>query len=73
MTLIIGSQSGPTGREGHNRLDLRSRAPRPFAFFIPSITPLHDTRMELKKGVRARAAPLQWQLMMKCWKMNLRP
>jgi hypothetical protein len=47
-----------------------------FAFFIPSIfTPLHDTRMEKKKGVceTRELTPLQWQLMMKCWKMNLRP
>jgi hypothetical protein len=47
-----------------------------FAFFIPSIfTPLHDTRMEKKKGVTEtrQLTPLQWQLMMKCWKMNLRP
>ncbi len=47
-----------------------------FAFFIPSIfTPLHDTRMETKKGVTEtrQLTPLQWQLMMKCWKMNLRP
>src|SRR6185437_8724452 len=47
-----------------------------FAFFIPSIfTPLHDTRMEDKKGVTEtkQLTPLQWQLMMKCWKMNLRP
>jgi hypothetical protein len=47
-----------------------------FAFFIPSIfTPLHDTRMEKKKGVTetSQLTPLQWQLMMKCWKMNLRP
>jgi hypothetical protein len=47
-----------------------------FAFFIPSIfTPLHDTRMEKKKGVTETRllSPLQWQLMMKCWKMNLRP
>ena len=47
-----------------------------FAFFIPSIfTPLHDTRMEKKMGVTQthQLTPLQWQLMMKCWKMNLRP
>src|SRR4029079_13534471 len=47
-----------------------------FAFFIPSIfTPLHDTRMETQKGVTetSELTPLQWQLMMKCWKMNLRP
>jgi hypothetical protein len=47
-----------------------------FAFFIPSIfTPLHDTRMATRKGVTEtqQLTPLQWQLMMKCWKMNLRP
>jgi len=47
-----------------------------FAFLIPSIfTPLHDTRMENEKGVTEtrQLSPLQWQLMMKCWKMNLRP
>ncbi|HBR56834.1 MAG TPA: hypothetical protein DEA22_05100, partial [Blastocatellia bacterium] len=47
-----------------------------FAFLIPSIfTPLHDTRMEMEKGVTQtkQLTPLQWQIMMKCWKMNLRP
>ena len=47
-----------------------------FAFFIPSIfTPLHDTRMAEKIGVTEtrQLTPLQWQLMMKCWKMNRRP
>jgi hypothetical protein len=31
--------------------------------------------MEQKKGVTqtSQLTPLQWQLMMKCWKMNLRP
>ena len=31
--------------------------------------------MEKKKGVTEtkQLTPLQWQLMMKCWKMNLRP
>jgi radical SAM superfamily enzyme YgiQ (UPF0313 family) len=46
-----------------------------FAFFVPSIfTPLHDTRMAKKEGVTdtRQLTPLQWQLMMKCWKMNLR-
>jgi len=35
---------------------------------------LHDTRMEKKKGVTEtrQLSRLQWQLMMKCWKMNLR-
>ena len=47
-----------------------------FGFLVPSIfTPLQDTRMEQKKGVTEtrNLSPLQWQLMMKCWKMNLRP
>ncbi|HOK44443.1 MAG TPA: hypothetical protein PLK67_00830, partial [Bryobacteraceae bacterium] len=47
-----------------------------FAFLVPSIfTPLHDTRMQHKKGVTetSELSALQWQLMMKCWKMNLRP
>ena len=46
-----------------------------FAFLVPSIfTPLHDTRMEHQTGVRTRQlSPLQGQLMMKCWKHNLRP
>jgi hypothetical protein len=46
------------------------------AFLIPSIfTPLHDTRLANSRGVsRTRdLSPLQWQLLMKCWKMNLRP
>jgi hypothetical protein len=31
--------------------------------------------MEMKKGVTEtmKLTPLQWQLIMKCWKMNLRP
>jgi len=38
-------------------------------------TPLHDTRLEHATGVTEtrNLTPLQWQLMMKCWKMNLRP
>jgi hypothetical protein len=47
-----------------------------FAFLVPSIfTPLHDTRMEKKTGVTEtkNLTRLQWQLMLKCWKFNLRP
>jgi len=47
-----------------------------FAFLVPSIfTPLHDTRMEKKTGVTEtqQLSALQWQLLMKCWKFNLRP
>ncbi len=77
MTLIIGSP-GETDDDSRATLDLIYEIERRglFAFFIPSIfTPLHDTRMEKKRGVAetAELSPLQWQLMMKCWKMNLRP
>jgi len=77
MTLIVGNP-GETDDDTRATLDLVYEVERRglFAFFIPSIfTPLHDTRMEDQKGVTETAAltPLQWQLMMKCWKMNLRP
>jgi radical SAM superfamily enzyme YgiQ (UPF0313 family) len=77
MTLIVGSP-GETDEDVRATLDLIYEVERRglFAFFIPSIfTPLHDTRMAKKKGVAEtrELTPLQWQLMMKCWKMNLRP
>jgi len=77
VTLIIGTP-GETDDDTRATLDLIYEVERRglFAFFIPSIfTPLHDTRMEKKKGVSEtrELTPLQWQLMMKCWKMNLRP
>ena len=77
MTLIIGNP-GETDDDVRATIDLVYEVERRglFAFFIPSIfTPLHDTRMEKKEGVTetAQLTPLQWQLMMKCWKMNLRP
>jgi hypothetical protein len=77
MTLIIGSP-GETDDDVKATLDVIYEVERRglFAFFIPSIfTPLHDTRMEKSKGVSQtrELTPLQWQLMMKCWKMNLRP
>jgi radical SAM superfamily enzyme YgiQ (UPF0313 family) len=77
MTLIIGSP-GETDEDTKATLDLIYEVERRglFAFFIPSIfTPLHDTRMEHSQGVSEtrQLTPLQWQLMMKCWKMNLRP
>jgi radical SAM superfamily enzyme YgiQ (UPF0313 family) len=77
MTLIIGSP-GETDDDTKATLDVIYEVERRglFAFFIPSIfTPLHDTRMEQAKGVTEtrQLTPLQWQLMMKCWKMNLRP
>jgi hypothetical protein len=77
MTLIVGSP-GETDDDVRATLDLIYEVERRglFAFFIPSIfTPLHDTRMEKTRGVAEtrELTPLQWQLMMKCWKMNLRP
>ena len=59
MTLIIGNP-GETDEDVKATLDLIYEVERRglFAFFIPSIfTPLHDTRMEKKKGVtETRAA-----------------
>jgi hypothetical protein len=77
MTLIVGNP-GETDDDVRATIDLIYEVERRglFAFFIPSIfTPLHDTRMEKQKGVTEtrQLTPLQWQLMMKCWKMNLRP
>jgi len=77
MTLMIGNP-GETDEDVMATLDLVYEIERRglFAFLIPSIfTPLHDTRMEHGRGVREthELTPLQWQLMMKCWKMNLRP
>jgi radical SAM superfamily enzyme YgiQ (UPF0313 family) len=77
MTLIVGNP-GETDQDVMDTLDLIYEMERRnlFAFLIPSIfTPLHDTRMENKQGVTEtrQLTPLQWQLMMKCWKLNLRP
>ena len=77
MTLIVGNPD-ETDEDNMATLDLIYEMERRglFAFLIPSIfTPLHDTRMEMEKGVTQtkNLTSLQWQLMMKCWKMNLRP
>jgi hypothetical protein len=77
MTLIVGNP-GETDDDVMETLDLIYEIERRglFAFLVPSIfTPLHDTRMENERGVSEtrQLTPLQWQLMMKCWKMNLRP
>jgi radical SAM superfamily enzyme YgiQ (UPF0313 family) len=77
MTLIVGSP-GEAEEDVKATLDLILEIERRglFAFFIPSIfTPLHGTRLADKRGVdRTRdLSPSQWQLLMKCWKMNLRP
>ncbi|MBK5290850.1 MAG: B12-binding domain-containing radical SAM protein [Acidobacteriia bacterium] len=77
MTLMVGNP-GETDEDTKATIDLIYEVERRglFAFFIPSIfTPLHDTRMENQQGVTKteNMTQLQWQLMMKCWKMNLRP
>jgi hypothetical protein len=77
MTLMVGNP-GETDEDTRATLDLVYEMDRRglFAFLVPSIfTPLHDTRMEHQTGVTrtCQLSPLQWQLMMKCWKHNLRP
>jgi len=77
MTLMVGNP-GETDQDVRETLDLVHEMERRglFAFLIPSIfTPLHDTRMEHQTGVThtRQLSPLQWQLLMKCWKHNLRP
>ncbi len=77
MTLMVGNP-GETDQDVRETLDLVYEMERRglFAFLVPSIfTPLHDTRMEHQTGVThtRQLSPLQWQLMMKCWKHNLRP
>ena len=72
MTLMIGNP-GETDQDTRETLDLVYEIGRRglFAFLVPSIfTPLHDTRMEHQTGVTQtrQLSPLQWQLMMKCWK-----
>jgi radical SAM superfamily enzyme YgiQ (UPF0313 family) len=77
MTLMVGNP-GETDEDSMATLDLIYEMERRglFAFLVPSIfTPLHDTRMQKQKGVTEtrNLTPLQWQVMMKCWKLNLRP
>ena len=77
MTLMVGNP-GETDEDSMDTLDLIYEMERRglFAILVPSIfTPLHDTRMQNKQGVTEtqRLSPLQWQVMMKCWKVNLRP
>jgi tRNA A37 methylthiotransferase MiaB len=74
MTLMVGNP-GETDEDVKATLDLVYEIERRglFAFMIPSIfTPLHDTRMQSKRGVTEtrQLSPLQWQLLMKCWRMN---
>ncbi len=77
MTLMVGNP-GETDDDVRATLDLIYELDRRklFAFLVPSVfTPLHDTRMASERGVTetSKLTPLQWQLIMKCWKHNLRP
>jgi hypothetical protein len=77
LTLMIGNP-GETDEDVKETLDLIYEMERRglFGFLVPSIfTPLHDTRMQDKKGVAEtqQLSALQWQLLLKCWKMNMRP
>jgi radical SAM superfamily enzyme YgiQ (UPF0313 family) len=77
VTLMIGNP-GETDSDSKATLDVLYEIERRglFAFFVPSIfTPLHDTRLAAREGVQQshQLSPLQWQVMMKCWKMNLQP
>lgn len=77
MTLMVGNP-GETDEDSRATLDLLYEIERRslFAILVPSIfTPLHDTRMEKQRGVSEtrQLTPLQWQIIMKCWKMDLGP
>ena len=77
LTLMVGNP-GETDEDVKATLDLIFEMERRglFAFLVPSVfTPLEGTRMAHDKGVtRTRdLSRLQWQLILKCWKMNLRP
>ncbi|MGH9326013.1 MAG: B12-binding domain-containing radical SAM protein [Terriglobia bacterium] len=77
MTLIVGSPD-ETDDDVKATLDLVYEIERRglFAFLVPSIfTPLHDTRMEKQHGVSETRCltPLQWQVILKCWKLSLKP
>jgi radical SAM superfamily enzyme YgiQ (UPF0313 family) len=77
FTLMVGSPD-ETDDDVKATLDLVYEMERRglFAFLVPSIfTPLPETRMAHAKGVvRSRElTPLQWQLILKCWKFNLQP
>jgi radical SAM superfamily enzyme YgiQ (UPF0313 family) len=75
LTLMIGNP-GETDEDSMATLDVIYEIERRglFAFLVPSIfTPLHDTRLAERQGVveSRELTPLQWQVLMKCWKMNV--
>ena len=77
LTLMVGNP-GETDDDVKATLDLIYEMERRglFGFLVPSVfTPLEGTRMENGVGVERTQdlTPLQWQLIMQCWKMNMRP
>ena len=77
LTLMVGNP-GETDDDVMATLDLVYEMERRglFGFLVPSIfTPLEGTRMEHDRGVSETRdlSRLQWQLIMRCWKMNMRP
>ena len=77
MTLIIGNP-GETDEDvrGDARPGLRDGAARAVRVLHPvdlHAAPRHAHGEEAGRHRDAAADALQWQLMMKCWKMNLRP
>ena len=77
LTLMVGNP-GERDEDVKATLDLIFEIERRglFGFLVPSVfTPLEGTRMEHGVGVQRTndLTPLQWQLIMQCWKMNMRP
>ena len=77
LTLMVGNP-GETDEDVKATLDLVYEIERRglFGFLVPSVfTPLEGTRMEHDPGVSEtkNLTPLQWQLILSCWKMNMRP
>jgi len=77
LTIMVGNPE-ETDADVCETLDLVYEMERRglFAFLVPSVyTPLEGTRMQDKTGVTAndRLTRLQWQLILACWRQNLRP
>ena len=77
LTLMVGNP-GETDDDVKATLDLVCEMEKRglFGFLVPSVfTPLEGTRMESDQGVAETRdlSPLQWQLILQCWKMNMRP
>jgi radical SAM superfamily enzyme YgiQ (UPF0313 family) len=77
LTIMVGNP-GETDDDVRDTLDLVYEMERRglFGFLVPSVyTPLDGTRMQDEHGVTSSRAlsALQWQLIMACWRQNLRP